>query len=283
MRLISSMVALEVAVYLHQAGEARLSAIARDLEVPISSCQRGLEVLVAEGLARAAARGRYAAVEGPRLEAVVGLASVELDNGRLAAICGAADDAVELIGDDRRRLVLVYGRNAPFAGRARALRLLGPLATRLERELTVLHHDDIRRARRHHLADRHALEAGSVLYGDLGATFPEPAPVRGGAPTGRLAEQLPALPARDVEALRSRYGLRSLIVFGSAVRTDFRPDSDVDVAVVPGDRPLSFFELVALERELEQHLGRDVDLCLLPNAIDEVAQAVAREGVVLGA
>ena len=76
--------------------------------------------------------------------------------------------------------------------------------------------------------------------------------------------------------------MRSLIVFGSAVRTDFRPDSDVDVAVVPGDRSLSFFELVDLERELEERLGRDVDLCVLPNAIEEVAQAVAREGVVLG-
>ncbi len=66
------------------------------------------------------------------------------------------------------------------------------------------------------------------------------------------------------------------------MRTDFRPDSDVDVAVVPGDRPPSFFELIELERELEQRLGRDVDLCLLPNAIEEVTQAVARDGVVLG-
>ncbi len=52
--------------------------------------------------------------------------------------------------------------------------------------------------------------------------------------------------------------------------------------MVPGDRPLPFFELIELERELERRLGRDVDLCLLPNAIAEVAQAIAREGVVLG-
>ncbi len=198
MRLISSMVALEVAVYLHQAGEARLSALARDLELPVSSCQRGLEVLVAEGLARAAARGRYAAVEGARLEAVVGLAAVELDEACLAAICGAANDAVELIGDDRRRLVLVYGRNAPFAGRARARRLLGPVAERLGRELTVLHHDDIRRARRHHLADRHALQAGRVLFGDLGATFPEPHPLTAELrPGGSRSSCLPSRPARS--------------------------------------------------------------------------------------
>jgi len=216
------------------------------------------------------------------LEAFVGLAAVELDDVRLAAICGAANDAVEMIADDGRRLVLVYGRNAPFAGRARARRLLGLLAARLGRELTVLHHDDIRRARRRHLADRRALEGGRVLYGVLGTTFPDPAPGRGGVPTGRIADQLPALPARELEALRARYGVRSLIVFGSAVRTDFRPDSDVDVAVVPGDRCLSFFELIELERELEERLGRDVDLCVLPNAIEEVAQAVAREGVVLG-
>jgi predicted nucleotidyltransferase len=51
-----------------------------------------------------------------------------------------------------------------------------------------------------------------------------------------------------------------LALFGSILRDDFRPDSDVDVLVeferghVPG---LKFF---ALERELAQLLGRKVDL-----------------------
>ena len=54
--------------------------------------------------------------------------------------------------------------------------------------------------------------------------------------------------------------IRKLALFGSILRDDFRPESDIDVLVefeaghVPG---LKFF---ALERELSQLLGRKVDL-----------------------
>ncbi len=57
-----------------------------------------------------------------------------------------------------------------------------------------------------------------------------------------------------------RNHIRKLALFGSVLRTDFRPDSDVDVLVefdrghVPG---LKFFKL---ERELSEILGRNVDL-----------------------
>jgi len=54
--------------------------------------------------------------------------------------------------------------------------------------------------------------------------------------------------------------IRKLALFGSVLREDFRPDSDVDVLVefypehVPG---LSFFRM---QRELSQILGRKVDM-----------------------
>jgi uncharacterized protein len=51
-----------------------------------------------------------------------------------------------------------------------------------------------------------------------------------------------------------------LALFGSTLRDDFRPDSDIDVLVEfePGHVPgLKFF---ALERELSELLGRKVDL-----------------------
>jgi predicted nucleotidyltransferase len=57
-----------------------------------------------------------------------------------------------------------------------------------------------------------------------------------------------------------RYGIRSLSVFGSILRHDFGPDSDVDVLVEfqPGTRVgLRFF---SIERELRDLLGRKVDL-----------------------
>ncbi len=57
-----------------------------------------------------------------------------------------------------------------------------------------------------------------------------------------------------------RNRIRRLALFGSVLRDDFRPDSDVDVLVEfePGHVPgLRFF---ALERELSEILGRKVDL-----------------------
>ena len=57
-----------------------------------------------------------------------------------------------------------------------------------------------------------------------------------------------------------RNHIRKLALFGSILRKDFRPDSDVDVLVefesghIPG---LRFF---TLERELSEILGRKVDL-----------------------
>ena len=54
--------------------------------------------------------------------------------------------------------------------------------------------------------------------------------------------------------------IRKLALFGSVLRTDFRPDSDVDVLVEfdPGHVPgLKFFKM---ESELSEILGRNVDL-----------------------
>lgn len=57
-----------------------------------------------------------------------------------------------------------------------------------------------------------------------------------------------------------RNHIRRLAFFGSVLRDDFRPDSDADVLVEfePGRTPgLAFF---GMEEELEQLLGRPVDL-----------------------
>lgn len=68
------------------------------------------------------------------------------------------------------------------------------------------------------------------------------------------------IPAEAVAAFCRRHHIRRLALFGSVLRTDFRPESDVDVLVefdpdhVPG---LAFF---AMEAELSALLGRPVDL-----------------------
>jgi len=59
-----------------------------------------------------------------------------------------------------------------------------------------------------------------------------------------------------------KHHIRKLAFFGSVLRDDFRPDSDVDVLVEfePGHVP-GLFKLAAMERELTALLGgRNVDL-----------------------
>ena len=58
-----------------------------------------------------------------------------------------------------------------------------------------------------------------------------------------------------------RHHIRKLALFGSVLRDDFRPESDVDVLVEfePG-ATAGFLRLAAMELELSQIIGRHVDL-----------------------
>ncbi len=66
---------------------------------------------------------------------------------------------------------------------------------------------------------------------------------------------------RRIAAFCRRWQVRELSLFGSAVREDFGPESDVDVLVSfePGAR-WSLLDLVVMTEELERLFGRRVDL-----------------------
>jgi len=74
---------------------------------------------------------------------------------------------------------------------------------------------------------------------------------------GTLADILAVL-RRERARLFAKYGLKSMAVFGSATRSDFRPDSDVDIMIEMGT-PLGI-EFMDLADELEGLLKRKVDL-----------------------
>jgi predicted nucleotidyltransferase len=58
-----------------------------------------------------------------------------------------------------------------------------------------------------------------------------------------------------------RWAISELSLFGSALRDDFRPDSDLDLLVTfAPDAPWSGWEFVRLQSELEALFGRKVDL-----------------------
>jgi hypothetical protein len=69
------------------------------------------------------------------------------------------------------------------------------------------------------------------------------------------------IPQDRIAELCRRWKISELALFGSVLREDFRPDSDVDVLVTfsPGTRR-SLFDLVHLQDEMETLLNRKVDL-----------------------
>ena len=69
------------------------------------------------------------------------------------------------------------------------------------------------------------------------------------------------IPHDEIAAFCQRWRIRELAIFGSALRDDFRPDSDVDVLVVfePGMR-IGLIGFARMENELSHILKRRVDL-----------------------
>jgi predicted nucleotidyltransferase len=62
-------------------------------------------------------------------------------------------------------------------------------------------------------------------------------------------------------ALCRRWRIRELDVFGSVLRDDFGPDSDIDLLFTYApDASLTLFDEVQIQDELESLLGRRVDL-----------------------
>lgn len=69
------------------------------------------------------------------------------------------------------------------------------------------------------------------------------------------------LPIESLRGLCREFHVRELLLFGSALRPDFREDSDLDLLVEfePGAH-VGFLTLARLQRELSSLAGRRVDL-----------------------
>ncbi len=70
-----------------------------------------------------------------------------------------------------------------------------------------------------------------------------------------------SLPLEQLADLCRKYRVQELSIFGSALRDDFRPDSDIDLLVEfePDSHP-TLMTLAGMQIELEELLGRDIDL-----------------------
>lgn len=76
----------------------------------------------------------------------------------------------------------------------------------------------------------------------------------------RMQYQIP-IDLERIGAFCHKWEIRQMALFGSVLRDDFRPDSDVDVLIVFGPEiPWSLYDWMDMQEELKQILGRDVDL-----------------------
>ena len=98
--------------------------------------------------------------------------------------------------------------------------------------------------------------AAGTLWGRLVGWSDRKQPEGAGPMPPRLA-----IDRQRIQAFCRKWGVRELAVFGSALREDFSPDSDVDVLVdLPEGHGLTLYDWLDMIEELKDIFGRDVDL-----------------------
>ena len=86
--------------------------------------------------------------------------------------------------------------------------------------------------------------------------------------------------AEHREELAAEFGVKSLSLFGSVVRDEATPASDVDLLVEFDDRPIGLFHLSRTQHYLESILGvSNVDLVLRDSIKPALKERILREAI----
>lgn len=82
-----------------------------------------------------------------------------------------------------------------------------------------------------------------------------------------------------LSALAVRYGIQELALFGSILREDFQPASDVDCLVTfdPSGPVVDLLDFIAVKQDLENLLHRSVDLVESPRLHPYIRDEVLAE------
>jgi predicted nucleotidyltransferase/DNA-binding transcriptional ArsR family regulator len=283
----SSTRAIEILIALDQSPSVSLADLARVLEVSPSAVQKALAVLEESGLVAASRESRRRvlySITAPAADVngLLNIAVRSIPARRHLAVAFRANPGVALAGHDAFGWIVVMARTATPANGVAASR-----AIRREPRGAVAIYD------RDGLADR-ILDGDAavadrarmmmICRGSVDRIFADPR--RHADPNapmlGALHPSLKQPSRRAIKGIARQNGLSKIVVFGSAVHADFRPDSDVDILV--RHRPgvaRSLESEFALQDQLEALFDRDVDVVEEEAARPMIAQRVAREGVAL--
>lgn len=278
-----------VAALTQRPAGARLSEIAAALGAPMSSVQRAVTSLSEERLVEAAEeRGHHYSINAqhPAADGLTEFALRSLPVERAMDTVLRASNAVEFAGRDAAGYLAVL---SPFAEPADIARLTSTL-DRIVRSrgdaipFEVMERSDLKDRLRDDLDIRERGLRMTAVKGSLVRTFRNPYEhgTFDARKLGRLHPLLPPIPRRVIAKLARGHGLSRIAVFGSAVRSDFRPDSDVDVMVAarPGV-PMRLAALMDVQEQLERLLDRDVDVVNERAMGDAVRNRSKQEEVVL--
>ncbi len=87
------------------------------------------------------------------------------------------------------------------------------------------------------------------------------------------------LPADQIAEFCKRWKIQELALFGSALRDDFRPDSDLDlVATFAADADWSLLDHIQMQFELQRLFQRNVDL-ISRRALEQSQNWLLREEI----
>ncbi len=87
------------------------------------------------------------------------------------------------------------------------------------------------------------------------------------------------IPTERLTEFCRRWNIAELRVFGSALREDFRPESDLDLLVrFRPDADWSLLDHIAMEEELSAIIGRKVDL-VSQRAVERSSNWIRRKAI----
>lgn len=85
---------------------------------------------------------------------------------------------------------------------------------------------------------------------------------------------------RKILPILQPYGVKKIGLFGSCVRGKIREDSDIDI-LVEIDKDISLLDFVGLKLEIEEALGRKVDLVEYNTIKPLLRERILKEQVVI--
>lgn len=271
MPVLASTLPLQILLALVQRGPqgASLRELARAVGVRDSTAQHAVGTLVAEGLASSQGafhERRYRLVQTLQAQQFVRLGLNYLPRRDALGALVRGNDGVEFASyrDGEGELFIVYANDGEAADEVRLRHVVRQIETEPPLRLREARHDAVVEAIVADPSVRERALQGIVLKGRPERSLPDRRrrgdfehARRLGRPHPRL--RLPS--RRRIADLARRYGLARIALFGSAVREDFRPDSDVDVVVrYRPDARKRLQDVLGLERELERVFERDVDV-----------------------